>query len=534
MGAVAQLTPNSQYKMLVEIGLFLLTIFLGLYFWITKNFGYFKANGLPEAPGTFPFGSEHMWDLMLRKTSFTKQFDGLIEKFKDEKVFGIYNFRQRDIVVKDLELAKKILIKDADHFIDRPAINLDGVKNESDKIVKYFLTNLTGEQWKKVRSVISPVFTSGKLKLMVPHIQKCTENLDDVLGAAADSGEMINVRELFGKYTLDAIATSGFGIESNSFKDPDSVFRKTALRMVRAEGYNSKMDILKFLVLIISPKFARFIGLTMMPTGTVEFFTNIIRQTVEQRRISGKRRNDIIDLLLDEIKKMEEENDQETKTEENIKKDDFDEEMVLISNALIFFFAGFDTTSLTLATVMFAFMDKPYIQDKVRQEINEVIGDSKSITVEHLKDLKYMENVINEALRFYGIVNNLQRKCTKEYRIPGTDFTISKDMIINVTSNAFSSECFFNHDQFDPNNFDSINNPNKFGFTGFGQGPRNCVGMRYAYMALKLALIRTITKYKVVKCEKTVDKLTFDIAKNNFNGGVWMKVEHFNDVDIEE
>jgi len=306
------------------------------------------------------------------------------------------------------------------------------------------------------------------------------------------------------------------------------------LRMVRAEGYNSKMDILKFLVLIISPKFARFIGLTMMPTGTVEFFTNIIRQTVEQRRISGKRRNDIIDLLLDEIKKMEEENDQETKTEENIKKADFDEEMVLISNALIFFFAGFDTTSLTLATVIFAFMDKPNIQDKVRQEINEVIGDSKSITVEHLKDLKYMENVINEALRFYGIVNNLQRICTKEYRIPDTDFTISKDMIINVTSNAFSSECFFNHDQFDPNNFDSNNNPNKFGFTGFGQGPRNCVGMRYAYMALKLALIRTITKFKVVKCEKTVDKLTFDIAKNNFNGGVWMKVEHFNDVEIEE
>jgi len=520
--------------MWVEIGLFLLTIFLGLYFWITKNFGYFKAHGLPEAPGTFPFGSEHMWNLMLRKTSFIKQFDGLLEKFKDEKVFGIYNFRQRDIVVKDLELAKKILIKDADHFIDRPAINLDGVKNESDKIVKYFLTNLKGDQWKKVRTVISPVFTSGKLKLMVPHIQRCTENLDEVLGAAADSGEMINVRELFGKYTLDAIATSGFGIESNSFKEPDSVFRKTALRMVRAEGYASIMDIPKFFILIIAPKLARFIGLTMMPTGTVEFFTNIIRQTVEQRRISGKRRNDIIDLLLDEIKKIEEEKDDDTTTDSDKNNDDFDEEMVLISNALIFFFAGFDTTSLTLSTVIFAFMDKPFIQDKVRQEIQEVIGDSKTITVDHLKDLKYMENVINEALRFYGIVNNVQRVCTKEYRIPDTDFTISKDMIVNVTSNAFSSECFFNHDQFDPTNFDNNNNPNKFGFTGFGQGPRNCVGMRYAYIALKLALIRTVTKFKVVKCEKTVEKLQFDITKNNFNGGVWMKVEHLNDGEIEE
>ena len=136
--------------MWLEIGLALLTIFLGFYYWITKNFGYFKANGLPEAPGSFPFGSEHMWELMFRKASFMKQFDKLLKKFKDDKCFGIYNFRQRDIVVKDLELAKRILIKDADHFIDRPTFNLDGSKSESDKIMNYMLTQLKGDQWKKV------------------------------------------------------------------------------------------------------------------------------------------------------------------------------------------------------------------------------------------------------------------------------------------------------------------------------------------------------------------------------------------------
>ena len=31
-------------------------------------------------------------------------------------------------------------------------------------------------------------------------------------------------------------------------------------------------------------------------------------------------------------------------------------------------------------------------------------------------------------------------------------------------------------DKFDPDNFDPVNNPNKFGFTGFGHGPRNCIG----------------------------------------------------------
>ena len=200
-------------------------------------------------------------------------------------------------------------------------------------------------------------------------------------------------------------------------------------------------------------------------------------------------------------------------------------ELALISNALIFFFAGFDTSSLTLAVVIFSFIEKPAIQERARQEIEEVIGDSEIITADHLRDLKYLENVINESLRFYGITKVTQRKCTKDYKIPDSDFTITKGMEVNVLAYCFANECFFNPDELDPDNFDANNNPNKFGFTGFGQGPRNCIGMRYAYIALKLAIVRTITKFRVVKCEKTVDKLQFDLSKNYFNGGIMFRME---------
>ena len=237
-------------------------------------------------------------------------------------------------------------------------------------------------------------------------------------------------------------------------------------------------------------------------------------------RETGTRRNDIIDLLLDEIKKIGDD-----KTENGLKKEDIDVELAVISNAIIFFFAGFDTSSLTLATVIFSFLDKPAIQDRARQEIEDVVGDSKVITSDHLRDLKYLENVINEALRYYGLMNNTMRLCTKDYKIPDADFTIKKGMQVNVLTGCLAEECFFNPAELDPDNFDIKNNPNKIGFAGFGIGPRNCIGMRYAYIALKLALVKTITKYKVVKCEKTVDKLEFDISKNYFNGGVMFKVE---------
>ena len=84
-----------------------------------------------------------------------------------------------------------------------------------------------------MRTLVSPVFTSGKLKMMVPHIEKCADNMEELFEEAVNNKEILDAKDVFGKFTLDAIATSGFGIESNSFKNPDSAFRRTALRMVR-------------------------------------------------------------------------------------------------------------------------------------------------------------------------------------------------------------------------------------------------------------------------------------------------------------
>ena len=84
-----------------------------------------------------------------------------------------------------------------------------------------------------MRTIVSPVFTSGKLKLMIPHVDKCGENMREYLKTAALSGEILEAKEMYGKFTLDSIATSGFGIESNSYKDPDNIFRINAMKLTR-------------------------------------------------------------------------------------------------------------------------------------------------------------------------------------------------------------------------------------------------------------------------------------------------------------
>jgi len=522
--------------MWLEILLLLSSLFLYLYWYVTKHFGYFKARGVAEATPTFPFGSNHMWKLMMRKASMLNFLDDLTRDFPDDKMVGVYAFGQRTLVVKDVELAKHVLIKDADHFTDRRVIDLGDAKTESNQIFNMMLTQLKGDKWKQIRTIVSPIFTSGKLRKMVHHVDKCSRNLEEFFSNAARMGETLEAKDIYGKLALDAIATSGFGIESNSMKDPDNVFRITALKLIRAEPYVSKLFFIKMFIMLMAPKLAGSLGWSMFPDGTAEFFAKIIRQTLEERRKSGARRNDIIDLLVDELKdqgKVANSEEAETEFEKDAaidvtsigSKAEIDMEIALISNAMIFFFAGFDTTSTTLAATIFALLKNPQYQERVREEIEEVVGDSQDIKFEQLQDLKYTENFLYEASRFYGLVNMLERVCTKDYRVPGTDFVIPEGMIVQVNSKSFRTACFYNAEEFDPDNFDPNNNPNKFGFTGFGQGPRNCIGMRYAMVTMKLALVHTLRKFRVVNCDQTVDELTFDAIKNYFNGGVKFKVE---------
>ena len=204
-------------------------------------------------------------------------------------------------------------------------------------------------------------------------------------------------------------------------------------------------------------------------------------------RESGARRNDIIDIFIDELDKP------------NVNSFFSNEELELgfVATAILFFFAGFDTTSTTLSVVMHALMYHPDIQEKVREEIEDVIGDEE-MTAEHLKDLKYMENVIHEAMRkYFGLGKNynkqlhvqqstfflyvtfsaIQRTCTKDYKIPDSDFVIPKGLMINLMPEM--DKCFANPDNFDPSNFEEENQFNKIGFVSFGQGPRNCIGKYY-------------------------------------------------------
>ena len=88
---------------------------------------------------------------------------------------------------------------------------------------------------------------------------------------------------------------------------------------------------------------------------------------------------------------------------------------------------------------------------------------------------------IFDILRHKPLFTSHERVCTKDYRIPNTDFVIPKGNIVHVYFPKFTinENNYVNPYSFDPVNFDPENFKNKFSFQGFGHGPRACPGIEW-------------------------------------------------------
>lgn len=79
-------------------------------------------------------------------------------------------------MIRDPELIKLIMIRDFEHFVDRPTLALS-----SSPYFKNMLLNIKGQQWKNLRALMTPTFSSGKLKAMEILVEQCGQQLGTFL-----------------------------------------------------------------------------------------------------------------------------------------------------------------------------------------------------------------------------------------------------------------------------------------------------------------------------------------------------------------
>ena len=179
----------------------------------------------------------------------------------------------------------------------------------------------------------------------------------------------------------------------------------------------------------------------------------------------------------------------------------------ILANSFVFLLAGYETTANLLSYLTYQLAVNPECQQTLVEEVQQCIDQNGTIDYEGIVGLPYLDACISETLRLCNPALQAARVASEDYTLGKTGITIPKGMTVIIPVHAIhhSPKFYPNPHRFDPTRFMPENRDKLIPYTylPFGAGPRNCVGMRFALMEAKTAIVRLITKYEFFRTKNT-------------------------------
>ncbi|KAL4709580.1 hypothetical protein ACJJTC_007311 [Scirpophaga incertulas] len=189
---------------------------LFVYYYKVKYFNYWKVRGVKHNEPIFLFGN-NLKNILLQSSRVDLLVD-IYWRYPDEKVVGFYRSSTPELIIRDPQIIKKVLITDFMYFYAR------GFHPDKNNIEPLFrnLFVVEGDIWKSLRTRMTPAFTSGKLKCMFPLIIEKTKKLQQTTLAKAKGNHPLDARDLMARYTTDFIGSCGFGLDAEALDNEKS------------------------------------------------------------------------------------------------------------------------------------------------------------------------------------------------------------------------------------------------------------------------------------------------------------------------
>lgn len=182
-------------------------------------------------------------------------------------------------------------------------------------------------------------------------------------------------------------------------------------------------------------------------------------------------------------------------------KGEFTEEN-LIEEIDTIYVGGTDTSTVTVVGTIIMLAIHQEIQNRVVTELRDILGDDpdREITYEDVTKMTYLEMVIKESLRHFPVGPFLGRNSSKDLEIK--DGIIPKDtfVLLNVMRVHKDRSIWGpNVDKFYPEHFlpENISRRHPFSYLAFSAGPRNCIGIKYGYIVVKIIVAYILRRYKL-------------------------------------
>ena len=415
------------------------------------------------------------------------------------------------VLITDLDLLRQIMVKDFVHFANRRTLG----RKDDPTLINKMLFATTDQDWKNLRAAMTPAFTTGKIRHMFGVFNESSRKLTEFLNTETRGQcKEFDMKEVLGRYTMDVIASAAFGIDSQNFKNKNSVFAQMRTRF--QNHFTGFLGTVRSFSSAVAPGIYRLLRFKCLDETATEFFTDVVLKTIKHRETTGEKRNDFLQLII-------EAKNGNLKVEENVTTMDAHEneapekgrpvskvtwtDELITAQCVGFLLAGFDSNESMFVFAAYEMALNPDIQNRLYEEIEGAVQKHGTLNLDVVNQLEYLDmfvsgekmglpnfppqiihklnfhlfHFVTEILRKYPPIPRTERLCTKDYKVPDTKFEIKKGtpVVIPIWSIHHDPELYPDPDKFIPERFtaDEKNRRHPFAYQPFGLGPRNCIGM---------------------------------------------------------
>ncbi|XP_059618983.1 probable cytochrome P450 28a5 [Phlebotomus argentipes] len=487
------------------------TIVVGGYVFITWNHNHWKKRNFPGPEPRFFLGN--IPSMVTQKRNMTYDVDDLYREFKDRHgIIGFFSMRSPSLMILQPDVAKDVLVKNFKHFSTNQFTDM--MDKETDPIFARNPFMLRGDEWKEKRAEITPAFTSTRIKTMYPIIDDVCAIMIKYLERECEKAPVdgIDAKELAAMYTTDVVSNCIFGLDAGSFTGGDATIRKMGKKLMEPNW----QIMLYFMAVQMLPFLMKIYKMAFVPKYIEKFFVQIMKNAIAFREKSNVDRFDYLHYLL------------ELKEKKNLN------ELDMVAHAVTFFLDGFETSSIAMAFTLYELAGHKNAQNKLRKEIQDTIASHGKLTFDIVSEMPYLDQVLNESLRLYPPATTSAKVCTEriQFKVKEGEYrTIEKDDNIAIPIYCFhrDPEFYENPNEFIPERFDQENGGvkafrEKGVFLPFSDGPRICLGQRFAQTQLKAAIVSLIRDFEIDVNPKTKEPIVLDPKQflAYAEGGLWL------------